>query len=77
MENSDYNVIKPVEALANVGNVSSAKRRKERKKQQDSQEQKKRKPKPVEERLKESNEKNIGRIFDENDKDENSIDFRA
>ncbi len=40
MANSDYNAIKPVESLQNIGRLSAAERRRERKRRQDTQKDK-------------------------------------
>lgn len=40
MANSDYNAIKPVEGLQNIGRVSGVERRRERKRRQDTQQDK-------------------------------------
>jgi len=77
MADNDYNIIKPVESLQNVGNITAAKRREERKKRQNSHKQKDRQRKPVEDELNESTEKNIDSEIAENDRDEHSIDYRA
>ena len=53
MADNDYNIIKPVESLQNIGNIIAAKRREERKKRQDSHKQQARQHKPVEDKLNE------------------------
>ncbi len=77
MADNNYNIIKPVESLQNVGNITAAKQREERKKRQNSHKQQDRQPKPVEDELNESTEKNIDSEIAENDRDEYSIDYRA
>ncbi len=77
MADNDYNIIKPVENLQNVGNITAVKRREERKKRQNSHKQEDRQRKPAEDELNESTEKNIDSEIAENDRDEHSIDYRA
>jgi len=77
MADNDYNIIKPVENLQNVGNITAAKHREERKKRQNSHKQKNRQRKPVEDELNESIEENRGSKFAENDQSEHSINYRA
>jgi len=77
MADSDYNIIKPVESLQNIGNINAAKRQKERKKRQNHHQQEDRQRGPVEDEMDESTEKNINSEIAENDQDEYSIDYRA
>ncbi len=77
MADNDYSIIKPVESLQNVGNITAAKRREERKKRQNSHKQEDRQRRPVEDELNESTEKNVDSEIAENDRDEHSIDYRA
>ena len=77
MADNNYNIIKPVESLQNIKDITAAKRRKERKKRQNSHKQEGRQRKPVEDELNESTEKNVDSKIAENDRDEHSIDYRA
>ena len=77
MADNDYNIIKPVESLQNIGNIIAAKRREERKKRQNSHKQKGRQHRPVEDKLNESTEKTIDSESAENDQDEHSINYHA
>jgi len=77
MADNDYNTIKPVQSLQNIGNVTAAKRREERKKRQNSREKEKRQEQLGENELNESTEQDSYGKIAENDRDENSIDYRA
>jgi len=75
MADNGYNIIKPVQSLQNIGNITAAKRREERKKRQNSRE--KRQQQLGENELNESTEQDSYGKIAENDRDENSIDYRA
>lgn len=80
MTDNNYNIIKPVKSLQNIGNATAAKRREERKKRQNSHKQSDRQHEPVEDELNESTEKNIDSEIngnDENDQNECSLNYRA
>ena len=77
MADNSYNIIKPVQSLQNIGNITAAKRREERKKRQNSNRQEDRQHKPIEEELNESTEENIDSEIAGNDRDEHSIDYHA
>ena len=75
MADNDYNIIKPVKTLHNIGGLTAAKRREQRKKRQapDQQEQKE-----AEEQTTEPIEESTAdRKMPQADDDQNSIDFRA
>ena len=76
MADNDYNMIKPVEGLQNIGGLTPAKRREERKRKKESYEQNEEEP---QQQLTESaDEENIGNQLTENEKaDQNSIDYCA
>ena len=74
MADNDYNIIKPVQSLQNVGNITAAKRREERKKRQNRREKKQQ---LGENELNESTEQDGYGNIAENDRNENSIDYRA
>ncbi len=77
MADNGYNIIKPVQSLQNIGNVTAAKRREERKKRQNSREKEKRQEQLGENELNESTEQDSYGKIAESDRDENSIDYRA
>ena len=77
MADNNYNIIKPVQSLQNIGNVTAAKRREERKKRQNSREKETRQEQLAENELNESTEQDSYGKIAENDRDENSIDYRA
>ncbi len=77
MAEIDHNIIKPVESLRNIGNITPAKRREERKKRQDLHEQNKEQRRGDEDQLNESTEENTNREIAENDRDDHSIDYCA
>jgi|GEM_PF-1086950 len=77
MADNDYNIIKPVEGLHNVGDITAAKRREERKKRQNSREREGWEHEPIEDELNESNEEGAGSEIAESDRSEHSIDYRA
>jgi hypothetical protein len=82
MADNDYNTIKPVQSLQNIGNITAAKRREERKKRQNSREKENRQEQLGENELgenelNESTEQDSYGKIAENDRDENSIDYRA
>ena len=66
----NYNIIKPVESLQNVGNLSPVDRRKKKKQKQNSN--KKKQPE-----LDESIEESFNDETQINDSDQHSIDYRA
>lgn len=74
MADNDFNIIKPVESLQNVGGMNPVERRKERKhkqnlKKQNRQEQKQELNEPTEEDLNDETSKN--------EDDQHSIDYCA
>ena len=76
MAKDDYSIIKPVEGLQNIGNVTPIKRREERRKKRKSNRNKEEDQQMVEEELHESNEEKVhGEL--ENEKDWHSIDYCA
>jgi hypothetical protein len=77
MADNDYNTIKPVQSLQNIGNITAAKRREERKKRQNSREKENRQEQLGENELNESTEQDSYGKIAENNRDENSIDYRA
>jgi hypothetical protein len=77
MADNDYNIIKPVESMKNVGDITPAKRREERKKRQNSREQKDRQRQLAGDSLNQSIEENINSEIAEEDQNEHSIDYCA
>lgn len=77
MADNYYNIIKPVETLQNITNVTPAKYREKRKKQQNSSDQDQWEHKTDENELKESTEEDINSKIAANDKSEHIIDYRA
>jgi hypothetical protein len=77
MAEIDRNIIKPVESLRNIGNITPAKRREERKKRQNLNEQDQEQRRGDEDQPDESAEENAGREIAEKDRDDNSIDYCA
>ena len=75
MADNDYNIIKPVATLQNIGGLASIKRQKEKKRKQDSHEQKKQEPqqKPNES----IGAEDTGTKLTENEGDSHFIDYRA
>lgn len=76
MVDSNYNIIKPVEGLQNIRGLTSAKRRQQRKKKQNPNEHKG-EHKPDENELNAPVEEGLESQIAENDRNENSIDYRA
>ena len=74
MANNDYNTIKPVGGLQNIGGLTPAKRREERKQKQNLHEQNQEESK---QELNESTEENLNNEITENEGDQHSIDYRA
>ena len=82
MPDNDYNIIKPVESLQNIGALTPARRRKERKHRQNLHEQneEERKKEPDESSKKEPNESSRKELNDkiiEDEADRHSIDYCA
>jgi hypothetical protein len=77
MAENDHNIIKPVESLRNIGNISPAKRREERKKRQNLNKQDQEQRRLDEDRTDESAQENTDRKIAEKDRDDNSIDYCA
>ena len=77
MVDNNYNIIKPVEGLQNVGNINPAGSREEKRKRQNPHKQEDGPHKPVEDELSESIEKNIDSEIVKNDQNEHFIDYRA
>ena len=77
MAEIEHNIIKPVESLRNIGNITPAKRREERKKRQNLKEQNQEQRQLAEEQSDESTEENIDRDIIAKDRDDNSIDYCA
>lgn len=77
MADNDYNIIKPVESMKNVGDITPAKRREERKKRQNSRAQKDRQRQLAGDSLNQSIEENINSDIAEEDQNEHSIDYCA
>ncbi len=75
MSDNDYNIIKPVENLQNIGSLTPAKRREERKRRQNLHEQNEEKPK--QESNKPINEEDFSDKLTESDRDQHSIDYCA
>ncbi len=77
MADNDFNIIKPVENLQNVGGVTPAKSRKERKKRQNLHEKNDpQRPLPDSERD-ESTAEDIDSEIADNDREQHSIDYCA
>ena len=77
MVDNNYNIIKPVESLQNVGGLTPTKRRQERKKRQNSREQNEEQRQLAEDELNELTEEDISSKITEEDRNEHSIDYRA
>jgi hypothetical protein len=77
MVNNNYNVIKPVDNLKNIGRLNPAKRRRERKKKQDMQQEDDSQNETANNPEGDSIEEGISGEIAENDRDERSIDYRA
>ena len=77
MTDNNYNVIKPVESLQNVGNINAAKRREGKKKRQDSRKKEESQRKPDENELNRSTEEDTGSEITQKDAGEHSIDYCA
>ena len=77
MAEIDHNIIKPVESLRTIGNITPAKRREERKKRQNLNEKDQEQRQLDEDQLNESVEENTKREIVEKDRDDNSIDYCA
>lgn len=75
MADNDYNVIKPVGSLQNIGGLTPADHRK--KKQQNSHEQQDGQHELTEDELNESTEEDISSEIAEEDSSEHTIDYRA
>ena len=73
MADNDYNIIKPVENLQNVGAITPAKRQEEKK-----QRQKQNQKRALEQQLSnQADEQGTGNQNDETDTDQHSIDYCA
>ncbi len=77
MAEIDHSIIKPVESLRNIGNVTPAKRREERKKRQNLDKQNQEQRRDDEDQPDESSEEAIRREIAEKGRDDNSIDYCA
>jgi hypothetical protein len=77
MVDNNYNIIKPVDGLKNIGGLNPTKRRREGKKQQDPQQEDDSGQETAENFESGSVEEGISRKTAENDRDELSIDYRA
>lgn len=77
MVDNNYNIIKPVDSLKNIGGLTPTKRRREGKKQQDLNQEDDTKHEDVVDLENGSIEEGIGSEIAENDPDEHSIDYRA
>ena len=71
MENSDYNIIKPVETLRNIEGLKPVERRKERARKRKPTQQGKQQP------LNQSSEDEFDDLTTGNDGDEHTIDYCA
>jgi hypothetical protein len=76
MEENNYNTIKPVEGLQNVGSLTPVQQRQERKKQQNPQEQKN-KNELAEDTMNKSTEESVADETTENHQDQHSVDYCA
>ena len=74
MADNNYNIIKPVENLQNIGGVTPAKRREERKRRQNLKEQNEQEP---EQQLNESVEEDLSNETNESQGEQHSIDYCA
>lgn len=75
MPDNDHNIIKPVESLQNIANVTPAKRREERKRKREFH---KENEEEAEQKLNESvDEENLSGELAENGEDQHSIDYCA
>ena len=77
MTDNNYNVIKPVESLQNIGNINAAKRREGKKKKQNPRKQEESRRKPAEDELNRLTEEDTGSGITQQDADEHSIDYCA
>jgi hypothetical protein len=77
MVDNNYNIIKPVDGLNNIGRLDPTKRRRERKKQQQEQQEDDDRQETVQDLEDGSIEEGISSEIAENDRDEGSIDYRA
>ena len=77
MVDNNYNIIKPVDSLNNIGGLTPTKRRREGKKQQDLDQEDDTKHEDVFDLENGSIEEGLGSEITENDPDEHSIDYRA
>ena len=77
MANIDYNIIKSVEGLQNIGGLTPTKHREGKKKQQNLNEQNEEQREPAEDKLNKSTEEDIGGEISEKDQNEHSIDYSA
>jgi hypothetical protein len=77
MVDNNYNIIKPVDSLKNIGGLNPTKRRREGKKQQNPQQEDDSGQETAENFESESIEEGISKKNAENERDERSIDYRA
>ena len=77
MADNNYNTIKPVESLQNVGGLTPARRRQERKERQSSKKKSEEERELAEDELSELTEEDIGNEITENDQNGHSIDYCA
>ncbi len=77
MADNDFNIIKPVENLQNVGALTPAKRREERKKRQNLHEKNNRQRPLPENEPDESAAEDIDSEIADNDQEQHSIDYCA
>jgi hypothetical protein len=77
MANNDYNIIKPVEGLQNIGGLTPTKHREEKKKRQNLNEQNEEQRKLAEDELNKSTKENISGEIAEEDRNERSVDYSA
>ena len=77
MVDNNYNIIKPVDGLKNIGRLDPRKRRRQGKKQHDLQQEDDSQQETAENLQSDSIEEDVSGKIDENDRDERSIDYRA
>jgi hypothetical protein len=77
MADNDHNIIKSVEVLHNIGNLTPTKRRQERKKRQNLYGQNERERASTKSELNKPAEKNSSSKVTENEQDKHSIDYCA
>ncbi len=77
MADSNYNIIKPVEGLQNIGRLTPAKRRQQKKKKQNMHQQEKQQRQLVEDEIDETFEENVNDTVTGDNQQQDSIDYRA